>query len=113
MRKWPQNAAMTLEEAEELFNTLDDNKNELVEYSEFCQASWSKDILKDKETLRIAFDVLDHNGDGFISFEEAEVAFGGNSASDSQGGKIWANFIKRFKKVSLDREEGVNFAEFE
>ena len=36
MRKWPQNAAMTLEEAEELFNTLDDNKNELVEYSEFC-----------------------------------------------------------------------------
>ena len=114
MQNWERFSGMTPAEAEKLFEDLDDNKNNMIEYSEFCQASWSQDILQDQGTLRIAFNVLDHNNDGHISLEEASAAFGNpstTSGDDNSNALIWGKFIKRFKQIT-QRSEGVNFDEF-
>ena len=83
MQSWERFSLLTPAEAEKLFENLDDNRNNMIEYSEFSQASWSQDILQDQGTLRIAFNVLDHNNDGHISLEEAKAAFGGNSLTET------------------------------
>ena len=88
----------------------------MIEYSEFCQACWSKDILKDRETLRIAFEVLDHNGDGYISIDEARVAFSDSNSKSERNRRqkaIWAKFTYRFLSIAVDKDKGVTFPEFE
>ena len=54
--------------------------------------------------------MLDHNGDGHISLNEAIAAFGDPQDSGKPGGEIWNAFLKRFSRIIVDESKGISFA---
>jgi calcium-dependent protein kinase len=58
------------EEAERIFNNIDIDKNNYIEFSEWCTAAMDKRIMLSDEKLKAAFDIFDINGDGSISYDE-------------------------------------------
>ena len=69
-------------ELESMFEKLDDNKNGLIEYSEFITAIMARELILCKESLRKAFNTLDYNQDGFIDVDELSRAFRGVNKED-------------------------------
>jgi calcium-dependent protein kinase len=58
------------QEAERIFNNIDIDKNNYIEFSEWCTAAMDKRIMLSDEKLKAAFDIFDINGDGSISYDE-------------------------------------------
>ena len=63
-------AVMTDTELEDLFNAADTDNNGSLDFNEFLKAACNKDSLKDKENLRIAFDVFDKDKSGKLDLGE-------------------------------------------
>ena len=76
MQNISQNLLMTEKQISDLFNSLDCNDNGLLEFSEFATAAaMPQELFLSKETLRVAFNVLDLNNDEHISAEEVRISF--------------------------------------
>ena len=69
-------------ELQSMFEKLGDNKNGLIEYSEFITAIMARELILCKESLRKAFNTLDYNQDGFIDVDELSRAFRGVNKED-------------------------------
>ena len=51
----------------ELFSIMDQNNDGKVSYQEFCAGAISKSELLNDEYLRMAYNVLDRDGDGRVT----------------------------------------------
>ena len=58
----------------------------------------SRQMILSKETLKIAFRLLDHNEDGLISMSELKDAFKTKGVK-IEGQKIWDDFFKKFEMI--------------
>ena len=56
-----------------IFDLLDTNKNEFIDYEEFCRGGIDKQLFTDKDVLQFAFDFIDKDGSGTINFQELRV----------------------------------------
>ena len=56
-----------------IFDLLDTNKNDYIDYEEFCRGGIDKQLFTDKDVLRFAFDFIDKDGSGIINFQELRV----------------------------------------
>lgn len=58
-------------------STIDLDKNGLINYTEFINATIDKNIALSLRNIELAFQVFDANGDGFISLDELKNALSG------------------------------------
>lgn len=56
-----------------IFDLLDTNKNEFIDYEEFCRGGIDKQLFTDKDVLQFAFDFIDKDGSGTINYQELRV----------------------------------------
>ena len=59
----------------ELFSILDQNNDGKISYAEFLAGASDKATLLNEERLRMAFDVMDLNGDGTVTIDEIKWRF--------------------------------------
>ena len=64
-----------LEEAKEIFNNLDDNRSNYLEYEQFVRAAINKKIFLTKEALKMAFKFFDKENKGKITFASILIMF--------------------------------------
>ena len=64
------NYHMSDEEIEQVYSNLDQNKDGLIDYNEFVQASMDQQECLKEENLKVAFELLDKDGSGTLSIEE-------------------------------------------
>ena len=58
------------EEIRKKFLEIDVDRNNKIDFTEFLAANMSKSIYKNKEKLRVAFDIFDTDKNGIISKED-------------------------------------------
>ena len=75
-------SGMTQRDTEDLFNSLDDNNNGLVEYSEFMTALMTRELSLHSDSLRKAFKALDLDNDGSVDTDELYRGLGGINDKD-------------------------------
>ena len=63
----------------ELIHQLDTNQDGKIDYGEFITAAVNRARLLSEENLRIAFQMFDKDGNGYISKEELKDVFNGGS----------------------------------
>ena len=56
-----------------IFDLLDTNKNDFIDYEEFCRGGIDKQLFTDKDVLQFAFDFIDKDGSGTINFQELRI----------------------------------------
>ena len=52
-----------------IFELLDTNKNEYIDYEEFCKGGVNKSLFTEKDVLKFAFDYIDKDGSGSINYQ--------------------------------------------
>ena len=56
-----------------IFDLLDTNKNEFIDYEEFCKGGVNKSLFTEKDVLKFAFDYIDKDGSGSINYQELKL----------------------------------------
>ena len=56
-----------------IFELLDTNKNEFIDYEEFCKGGVNKNLFTERDVLKFAFDYIDKDGSGSINFQELKL----------------------------------------
>jgi calcium-dependent protein kinase len=56
-----------------IFDLLDTNKNEYIDYEEFCKGGIDKQLFTDKDVLQFAFDFIDKDNSGQINYQELRL----------------------------------------
>lgn len=98
---------LTQEEIEKLFNYLDDNNNEEIEYHELIKGLTEKKYLLNEKNLKEAFNFFDIDSNGEITWNEiANIMFNGK--------QIPENIISEFLEEIGQKDENlsINFEEF-
>jgi len=90
----------------EIFNEVDADHNNLLEYTEFVAASIGKDVLLTKSRLQQAFNLFDKDKSGKISSKELRAQLGGEKKFNEQ---IWTSLIV---EVDKNGDGEVDFQEF-
>ena len=98
---------LTQEEIEQLFNDLDDNNNEEIEYHELIKGLSDQKYLLNEKNLKEAFNFFDNDSSGDISWNEiANVIFGGKYIPEN----IITQFLEDIGQKDLNLK--INFQEF-
>ena len=58
-----------------ILRSLDTNHDQRLDYNEFLSAAVNRVALLNDENLKVAFQVLDKNGDGQVSAQELKETF--------------------------------------
>ena len=74
----------TTDEINDILAGVDIDKNGAINYTEFIVANLSAELLTEKR-LKVAFESLDLDGDGFIDMSELGHALGVGSTYDIVG----------------------------
>ena len=67
----------SIEEIQEIMNSVDTDKNGAIDYNEFIAATLDAEIAKNLKKLDIAFKFFDKNSDGVIDKSDMGEALGG------------------------------------
>ncbi len=92
-----------------LFEACDANGDAKIDYTEFIAAAVEKTVLMSNENLRMAFNLIDTDGNGEISKEELKSVFGGGAVS-SRPEEIWDQIMD---EVDDNNDGVIAFEEFE
>ena len=97
---------ITQEEVEKLFNDLDDNNNEEIEFHELIKGLCDqKKILTDKN-LREAFNFFDNDSSGEITWNEiANVIFNGKSIPENVISEFLEEIGQNDVNISINYDE--------
>ena len=91
---------------EDIMRSLDKNCNGYTDYSEFLVAASDKNKLVSSESLRMAFDLMDRDGNGSIDRAELKDVF------DQEDTKVESVWNKIFADVDTDRDGKISYEEF-
>jgi calcium-dependent protein kinase len=91
---------------EEIMATLDKNCNGVIDYSEFLVAAADKELLLNMRNLKLAFNLMDADGNGSISRQELRNVF---ETSEKKDEELW---IEVFKEVDVNGDGAITFEEF-
>jgi calcium-dependent protein kinase len=98
---------LTQEEIDQLFNDLDDNNNEEIEYHELIKGLSDQKYLLNEKNLKEAFNFFDSDSSGDITWNEiANVIFGGKNIPEN----IISQFLEEIGQK--DQNLAINFEEF-
>lgn len=81
---------------DEIFDGIDVDGDGTITYSEFITAAMSKTVLTSERFLKMAFDHLDTNQDGWLDREKFKAVFqtpGCAIAISPNMDQIWTEFI--------------------
>eukprot|EP00937_MAST-01D_sp_MAST-1D-sp2_P004670 g4670.t1 len=95
-------AALSGDEQEALFRSLDMDGTGRVNYLEFLAATVPSAVLQDRAMLRLAFDRLDADGSGFISKTNLREMMGSDYTAAEVDRMIESADIKRTGHVDFD-----------
>ena len=93
-------------EINDLFNSLDINKNGFINYTEFVACFLEKDNYQKKETINEAFTFFDKNNKGIISKEDIIGIFDLKNNINKENIEIFFNKTNNNNECNIDR---VNF----
>lgn len=96
-----------LNDVERILENLDGDKNGYIEYEEFLRASLDKEKLLSKENIKIAFDMFDKDGSGYIDKNEIKQVLGGGSSQHSEN--VWSNILS---EIDVNSDGKISFEEF-
>jgi Ca2+-binding EF-hand superfamily protein len=97
---------LTRSEIENLFDNIDENKTENIEYEELIRALSDKEKLLNDKNLKEAFNFFDKDGSGTITWNEiAEIIY--------PEGNIPKNTIKEFLNEIGESDENMKIDYFE
>ena len=97
-----------IEDVERIMSTIDVDKNGYIEYEEFLRASLNKEKLLSKENIKIAFDLFDQDGSGYISTEELKAVLG-KGRNDGLSDDVWTSIMK---EIDENSDGQISFDEF-
>ena len=86
--------------------SLDKNCNGFIDYSEFLVAAADKNKLLNEESLKMAFEMMDFDGNGVIERQELKKVFQNTEQKDEE---LWN---KIFLEVDLDKDGSISYFEF-
>lgn len=91
---------------EEIMQTLDKNFNGVIDYSEFLVAAADKEQLLNQNNLKLAFNLMDADGNGSITRQELRNVF---ETSEKKDEELWNQI---FKEVDANGDGAITFDEF-
>ncbi|CAD8171529.1 unnamed protein product [Paramecium pentaurelia] len=97
------NKELAEEKVNKILDDLDLNHSNLIDYSEFIMGAMKFEKLVSIERIKLAFRMLDTNGDGYISKEELEDSMGFLEP------EIWESFLK---DCDLNKDGKISEEEF-
>lgn len=97
-----------IDDVERIMGIMDVDKNGYIEYEEFLRASLNKEKLLSKENIKIAFDLFDQDGSGFISTSELKSILGKGNNSDLSD-DVWTAIVK---EIDQNSDGQISFDEF-
>jgi len=98
-----------IEEAERIMSTLDANNSGSIDYSEFVNATISKQNLLTKDRLEAAFKMFDKDGNGKITADEMRHIFNNEGKAAGVPQDYWDEWIK---EVDDNGDGGISLKEF-
>ena len=90
----------------EIMAQVDLDKNGFIELDEFLMAAVNQKTLFSRENLKKAFDMMDLDGNGTISYDELKTVLG---IGNDLGKPIWVDILEKTNKLS---SEEINFQDF-
>lgn len=97
-----------LQNVEAIMSRIDIDKNGYIEYEEFLNAALNRERLLSRDNIKLAFDLFDTDGSGFISKDELKTILGKGRNIDLND-DIWSMLINEID----DNTDGViSFDEF-
>ena len=94
-----------VERAEEIFKEIDFNNDGCINFSEFLTANFKKEKLLSEKTLLKTFNLLDLDGNGYITLEELKESMPVEITSKLE----WKALIE---EVDKDGDNQISFNEF-
>ena len=94
-----------VERAEEIFKEIDFNNDGCINFSEFLTANFKKEKLLSDKTLQKTFNLLDLDGNGYITLEELKESMPIEITSKIE----WKQLIE---EVDKDGDNQISFKEF-
>ena len=91
-----------------MLSTVDADKNDMINFSEFLTATVTKDLYLLSDKLNEAFKAFDRDGSGFITLDELMNVIGGEESFEMDR-KAWDKVIG---EVDFDGDGKINFEEF-
>jgi calcium-dependent protein kinase len=94
-----------VEKADEIFKEIDFNNDGCINFSEFLTANFKKEKLLSEKTLQKTFNLLDLDGNGYITLDELKESMPVEITSKIE----WRELIE---EVDKDGDNQISFEEF-
>lgn len=99
--------SITKEEIDQIFERIDRNTNNSIDYTEFVIATVDKKKLLAKKNLESTFKLIDKDGSNFITADELKEFFLGQSKDHNED--VWPLLVK---EVDSNSDGRISLSEF-
>ena len=93
------------EEVDKIFDVADRNKSGAINFSDFVIAASNRKQLINDSRIRIAFNMFDDDGNGYIEIDEFKMAMSGLNITHQE----WMEIID---EIDIDGDGKISFEEF-
>ncbi|EAR94959.1 kinase domain protein (macronuclear) [Tetrahymena thermophila SB210] len=105
------NDYMTEEQINLIFDQVDSDKSDSIDYSEFITATLERKTFNEKEYLQKAFNLFDQDGDGHITKDEI-LKIIGNADDYEQTSEIEQQIQQIIQQIDINQDGKIQFEEF-
>ena len=95
-----------IQEANRIFDAVDVNHSGSIDYTEFIAATMNKQSAISKDSLRVAFNIFDKDGNGKITLDEIQDVIGVQDGIDEES---WQQIVK---EIDENGDGEISFEEF-